>query len=61
MLKNSFPDMIYGNCYYIGSEFENGVLQDRVTIYFRTGMARPPYREYRRSISISRKLQDILA
>lgn len=54
--------MIYGNCYYIGSEFENGVLQDRVTIYFRTGMARPPpYREYRRSISISRKLQDILA
>lgn len=46
---------------YIGSEFENGVVKDRVTIYFRTGMARPPYREYRRSVSISRKLQDILA
>lgn len=46
---------------YIGSEFEHGVVKDRATIYFRTGMARPPYREYRRSVSISRKLQDILA
>lgn len=33
--------------------------KDRVTIYLRTGTARPPYRECKRFVSISRKLQDI--
>lgn len=38
---------------YTGSEFENGVVQDRVTIYLRTGMARPPYREYKSTKDVS--------
>lgn len=46
---------------YKGFEFENGVAKDRETIYLGTGMARPPSSESKGFVSISRKLQDILA